>query len=334
MATSVILHPEGQIHIEELPNGLRRLLVKCTDAARFVPIESVVTRYPRELIELTAQVTALPWVCDAIARDEDPAYIRADIHLNLFGYLDEAAFAGRRLLDFGCGSGASTIAMGEMLPRTEVVGIELDEKLLALGSARARYRALSNVSFQASPDGTRLPENVGRFDFAMMSAVYEHLLPHERQTVLPRVWEALNPGGVLFLNQTPHRWYPIETHSTGLPLINYLPDRLAFAVARRFASNTRGHTEQQLRRGGIRGGTEREILGILAKTGHPPRLLTPQRPGCRDRIDLWYGQLNRDRRRLLKASMRQVLKWTLRLTGTVLTQNLMLAIRKGEAPAR
>jgi 2-polyprenyl-3-methyl-5-hydroxy-6-metoxy-1,4-benzoquinol methylase len=329
MSTSVIRHPEGQIHIEELPNGLRRLLVKCTDAARFVPIPSVVTRYPRELIELTAQVTALPWVCDAIARDEDPAYIRADIEVNLFGYLDAAAFAGRRLLDFGCGSGASSICMGEMLPHTEIVGVELDEKLLALGAARAHYRRLSNVSFQASPDATRLPENVGAFDFAMMSAVYEHLLPHERRTVLPKVWEALRPGGVLFLNQTPHRWYPIETHSTRLPLINYLPDRLAFAAARRFGSNTRGHSNQELLRGGLRGGTEREILGILARTGQPPRLLTPSQAGCRDRVDLWYARLNRERHRLLKATMRQALKVIAALTGTVLTQNVMLAIRKG-----
>jgi len=49
------------------------------------------------------------------------------------------------------------------------------------------------------------------------------------------LWAAHNIGGVIFVNQLPYRFYPMEDHTTGLPLINYLPDRLTLAAARRFS---------------------------------------------------------------------------------------------------
>jgi hypothetical protein len=42
---------------------------------------------------------------------------------------------------------------------------------------------------------------------------------------MAELWRQLRLGGILFLNQTPHRYYPLEHHTTGLPLLNYLPER-------------------------------------------------------------------------------------------------------------
>jgi SAM-dependent methyltransferase len=331
MATSVLSHPEGEVHIDELARGQRRLTVRCSDPSRFVPIATCETSYPPELIELTLEVTGIAWLCEAIARDEDPSYVREELRVNLFGFVAEEDFRGKRLLDFGCGAGASTVWLGELLPDTEIVGVELDAKLLALGRARARHRGLRNVRFEASPDGNGLPSGIGAYDFCMMSAVYEHLLPKERVILMPKIWNTLRPDGVLFINQTPHRYFPIETHSTRLPLINYLPDALAFAAARRLApaSNAVGQTNEQLLRGGVRGATEREIRTRLASDKRfRPVLLEPIVPGCRDRIDLWYSRLSKTRYPRAKSALRHVLKVVRWTTGTVLTQNLTLAVRK------
>jgi hypothetical protein len=111
--------------------------------------------------------------------------------------------------------------------RWDVVSARGRAELLAFANALVRHHRLSNVRFLASPCPTALPEDLPNFDFITLSAVYEHLLPHEREEVMPRIWAALSPGGVIFINQTPHRYFPIELHSTGLPFINYLPDRLA-----------------------------------------------------------------------------------------------------------
>jgi hypothetical protein len=98
----------------------------------------------------------------------------------------------------------------------------------------------------------------------VLSAVWEHLLPSERPEVLKQIWSLLRPGGFFFLNQTPHRFTPVETHTTGLPLINYLPDRLALSFARKFSKRVDRHeTWDALLRKGIRRGTENEVAGII-----------------------------------------------------------------------
>ena len=56
----------------------------------------------------------------------------------------------------------------------------------------------------------------------------------------------------------------VEGHTTGLPFINYLPDNLAYFIARRFSKRVENNESWvMLLRKGIRGGTEREIMKIL-----------------------------------------------------------------------
>ncbi|MFN2502510.1 MAG: hypothetical protein ABR530_10930, partial [Pyrinomonadaceae bacterium] len=122
----------------------------------------------------------------------------------------------------------------------------------------------SNIAFHVSPSGSELPAGIGEFDLVIFSAVYEHLLPVERQSVIPLVWKQIARNGYLFLNMTPHRFFPIEHHTTGLPVINYLPDPIAYWATRRFSKRTDPSEdwETYLRRG-IRGATENEISAIL-----------------------------------------------------------------------
>jgi 2-polyprenyl-3-methyl-5-hydroxy-6-metoxy-1,4-benzoquinol methylase len=331
MSPQIINHRDGEIHIVELPGGKKRLTIKCFDNKVYVPLESCETSYPRKLIELTLEIQGLAWVCDAISRDEDPQVVRAELATNLFEFFDKKSFAGKRLLDFGCGAGASTMCLARLLPQTKIVGVELNGKLIELAQARARHYSFENVEFHISPKGTELPADIGEFDFCMMSAVYEHLLPEERRTILPMVWGSLKPGGALFINQTPHRYFPMELHTTGLPLINYLPDRLAFSMARKW-SRMRPMPDasvDELLRGGMRGATEFEILRIIEKSSEDrPVLLEPYYGGHNDRIDLWYSRLNPHRWRNTKTLLKAALKTIKAVSGHVLVPNLTIAIQK------
>src|SRR4051812_19084126 len=93
------------------------------------------------------------------------------------GYVDAEAFRGKRVLDFGCGAGASTLVMSRLLPPCEIVGVELEERLLRLARLRAEYLRKPGLRFFESPSGTALPAGLGTFDYIVLSAVYEHLLP-------------------------------------------------------------------------------------------------------------------------------------------------------------
>ena len=259
-------------------------------------------------------------------RDEDPLYVEHAVRHEVLGYVEPAAFRGKRVLDFGCGAGASTMVLRRLLPPCDIVGVELEERLLRLARLRARYYGASTVRFLRSPSGDALPEGIGTFDYIVLSAVFEHLLPAERRSLLPLLWRHLAPEGVLFLNQTPQRWAPVEVHTTWLPLINYLPDRLAHRAACAFSRRVgRDHDWPTLLRAGIRGSTVGEILGILRRCGRP--LLLEPKAEIGDAIDLWYGKLSA-RRRWVKRGLWAALKALKPLGSVRWIPELSLAIRK------
>jgi hypothetical protein len=115
-------------------------------------------------------------------------------------------------------------------------------------------------------------------------------------------------------------------HTSGLPLINYLPDSVALEFARRYGKRI-APTEKwhSLLRRGIRGGTVSEIMEILG--GHACAELLAPHAHVGDRIDLWYRSLSR-RYLALKYSVRAVLKLIKWSSGREIVPTLSLAIRK------
>jgi SAM-dependent methyltransferase len=331
----VVERPDGRVLIRELGADRREVVVESSVEGRFISRSSCVTRYPVELVESVLGVKGLAYLCEEIGRDEDPAFVESVLRWAVLGYVEPEAFRGRRLLDFGSGAGASTMILARLFPETEIVGVELMPELLALAEARARFHGVGHVTFRLSPSATELPADIGTFDYIIFSAVYEHLLPAERRALFPRVWDALRPGGIMFLNQTPYRWYPHEYHTTGLPLLNYVPDALVLRLARRWSSRVSDTASwEELLRDGVRGGTAAEVVRRLRDAGRePPVVLRPSRNGCRDTIDIWYGYSSA-RRPALKKAMRAVFKAIHRMTGQVVTPELDLALqRPGQLPA-
>lgn len=326
-------HPKALVNIDELQNGKRQVAVSLSNSSKFIPYPSCETKYPVELIELILSVKGPEWLCGEIIRDEEPTYVRNILEKAILGYVDENQFANKRILDFGCGGGASTTILSSLFPKAEIIGIDLFDDLLSIAKARAQYYGFQNVTFIQSPGGEDLPKDIGTFDFVVLSGVYEHMLPAERKQLLPRIWSIINPDGILFIDQTPYRFFPIESHTTGLPFINYLPDGMALAVSRQFSSRIgKNASWETLLRDGIRGGTVSEITNILRECGKPV-VLEPNRLGFSDRIDLWsqtYGSMKNSKYSSLKQPVKFILKIVKLLTGIVAVPYLSLAIKKQE----
>jgi 2-polyprenyl-3-methyl-5-hydroxy-6-metoxy-1,4-benzoquinol methylase len=323
---------DGTVAVEARSGPLRRLEARPAGGSA----ASCETSYPLDLIEAILEVKGVAWVCDEISRDQDPGSLQRFFENDFLPYFGPAEFEDKRVLDFGCGSGASTMVLARMFTGAQIVGVELSAELLRIAERRRAFYGYEHVSFVPSPAGNSLPEGLGEFDFIVMSAVFEHLLPEERRSVMPQLWAHLRVGGCLLLNQTPHRFFPFESHTTGLPLLNYLPDRLACYVARRFSPRALGRESWDgLLRKGIRGATEREILESVGTVDRDarPALLAPRRPGYRDRVDVWYAALG-PRHRALKSACRELLRVVERLLGTTWVVNLSLAIGKGTGGGR
>jgi 2-polyprenyl-3-methyl-5-hydroxy-6-metoxy-1,4-benzoquinol methylase len=294
------------------------------------------TAYPEDLIRLILDVRGPASVIDEIRRQEDPRYVRACLEVDIAGYVDPQSLKGKRWLDFGCGGGASTTILARMFPDSPIVGIDLSERSLAIARARGHHFGYRNIEFLLSPSPDHLPPDLGSFDAILFSAVLEHLLPDERRALLPRLWGLLNPGGVLFIDQTPWRYFPFEGHTTRLPLINYLPDRPAYSYAKSMSSRVGADESwETLLRRGIRGGSVGEIRRILQSCGGSDfEFLTPNRLGLRDRVDLWYAGYavsianKYPWARPIQAFLRGLFKVVYWTTGAAVVPSLSLAIHK------
>ncbi len=323
-----IEQPGGRVAISQLPDGHRRVVVH-PDTGTFVSQPECLTTYPVDLIRRIVEIKSLGWVCDEIARDEDPDYVALDLRYALFGYVPAAYFRGGRLLDFGSGSGASTVVLARMLPDTEIVGIELQPDFIEIARLRAAHHGLPNLTFLQSPTPETLPDGLGNFDFVNLGAVYEHLLPAERPRVCAQLWDVMQVGGVIFVNQLPYRYYPLEDHTTGLPAINFLPDRLTHRLATMFSPRIQSDaTWEWLLRAGIRGGTAQSVRRDLLSRGGDARMLAPSMTDIRDHADLWYGLSNQKRPSQAKQAMRSAFRAASRVSGRPVAPVLNLAFQK------
>lgn len=133
-------------------------------------------------------------------------------------------FQGRRGLDYGASYGVSMCAILE-LGAEKVVGVEIDEWRVIEGR-----RILADYGHRAellhTPDTTALPFADGEFDCVLCNAVLEHV-PQPRDAHVREMWRLVRPGGVLIVNETPNKYLPWDYHTTKLPIINWLPSRLA-----------------------------------------------------------------------------------------------------------
>lgn len=333
--STTLTHPDGRLLIEELPDERRLITVMLTNRKQFMLRGQWMTRYSVPLIREILHVTGPAVLCDEISRDEDPDYVQKRLIADLLAYFDKSEFAGKRLLDFGCGSGASTVVLARALPDTEIVGVELRDDLLSVARARVRFYDLPRVTLRLSPNGARLPPGIGDFDFVVLSGVYEHLLPGERRALLPQIWAVIRDGGSLFFDQIPNRLFPIELHTTRLPLLNYVPAPLALAAARRFSRRVRPHESwDDLLRRGIRGATVREIVGHLPGGRGAAVVREPSMLGAgRDRIDLWYLTTG-ERLPAIKSAARATMKALRHTTGLCLTPDVTTAITKRQPQRR
>ena len=176
-------------------------------------VETVRKIYPWRFERLAPQV---------LERD----YLRiVDHHLKhlvprLVPYIEPSV---RRILDFGCGSGGSAIAVALTYPNVHCYGTDIDESEILMARERARlYNVADRCEFRHVNAGEPLPFAEGFFDFCLCSSVIEYATEKAIRTFCVREMVRLvAPRGFLFFS-VPNRLYPYEVHS-GKWGWNYFP---------------------------------------------------------------------------------------------------------------
>lgn len=147
----------ADVFVAPLPSGKRRVCVEKRQQGLHVPFDRCETAYPLALIQQILDAKGSAYLIDEILRDESPGYVQHDLKWSVLSNVSDQQFAGKRILDFGCGSGGSSVTMARMFPDSEIVGIELEERLLNVAKARARFYGFTNLGLHVSPAPNALP---------------------------------------------------------------------------------------------------------------------------------------------------------------------------------
>jgi ubiquinone/menaquinone biosynthesis C-methylase UbiE len=103
--------------------------------------------------------------------------------------------AGAKVLDVGCGTGASALPAAEIVgPKGLVVGVDLSARMLDRARAKATERGLPNVEFHLA-DMTSLDYPDGHFD-AVVSVFSIFFVP-DMEGLVRALWRMVRPGGKL-----------------------------------------------------------------------------------------------------------------------------------------
>ena len=102
---------------------------------------------------------------------------------------------GSRILDVGCGTGASALpAAAAVGPDGQVTGIDVAEKMLERARAKAAARGLTNVTF-ALTDMSALAGTEARYDAVI--SVFSVFFVQDVARQVADLWQRLLPGGRL-----------------------------------------------------------------------------------------------------------------------------------------
>jgi SAM-dependent methyltransferase len=153
----------------------------------------------------------------------------------LFRYLRARGARGLTVLEVGCSFGHLTEYLAE---QPEVAGLwcfDTDPAFVEIVRLKVEELGLAAVREVAHFSGEatrRLPYADGAFDLVLAVGVVEHLPARHRRAQVDEYYRVLAPGGHLAILDTPNRAFPLETHSVGLPGVQWLPPGLAWRYAR------------------------------------------------------------------------------------------------------
>jgi len=208
--------PMNEHPVRGLENAIRAAQA-CARSRQFAQfVETVRKVYPWRFERLSP---------DVLQRD----YLRVvDHHLrHMIPLVEPCVEPGvRRVLDFGCGSGGSAIALALTCPDIHCYGTDIDESEVLMARERAKlYNVAERCQFQHVTPGEPLPFADGFFDFSLCSSVIEYATEKDvRQFCVREMVRLIAPGCCLFFS-VPNRLYPFEIHTRKWGW-NYFPQLL------------------------------------------------------------------------------------------------------------
>lgn len=179
---------------------------------------------------------------------------------------------GMRVLDLACGPGVISRIVADLVPDSEVVGLDLSEALLETARQSLSPREQAHLRF-VQGNVYDLDAALGCFDFIYARFLFQHL---ERPlAALCEIKQLLAPGGILLVADVDDQWLTLH------------PEPFCF---KRF-------TEEAARGQSLNGGDRRvgrKLFGFMREVGYHHvdlqiRTITSEMVGMRNFLDITTG---------------------------------------------
>ena len=146
-------------------------------------------------------------------------------------WLDKAKpLAGATILEIGCGTGSSTVALAEQ--GASVIAMDISEGSLEVARERCSLYGLDVDFVHANATEAHRLFSGRHFDFLIFFATLEHMTQDERLAAMASTWRMLSEGDLWCVVDTPNRLWFFDSHTSRLPFFHWLPDDIAFAYSR------------------------------------------------------------------------------------------------------
>jgi SAM-dependent methyltransferase len=127
----------------------------------------------------------------------------------------------RRILDFGCANGYTTIRIARQHPDCEFLGIDLNGDMISAAKELARKEKCANADFVQADILNKAPD--GQFDFVWAIRVFQNIESQEMQKrVFDKLYETIVPDGLFYFIESYAKNYTalnVDRKRMGLPLL-------------------------------------------------------------------------------------------------------------------
>ena len=113
-------------------------------------------------------------------------------------------FAPGKILEMGCGIGASVVPVAKTFPEAEVHGLDVGASMLRYAHARAQHLGVAVHFQQGNAEHTPYPDE--SFDCVFSCAMFHETSPEATRNIFAESYRLLKPGGVVAHLEVPQRY--------------------------------------------------------------------------------------------------------------------------------
>ena len=136
----------------------------------------------------------------------------------------------KKILEIGCGTGSSTVALAEQ--GAILTAIDIDEDSMIVAKEKMKIYGLEAEFIKANAIDIKDSFGGRKWDMIIFWASIEHMTHRERIISIGNAYDVLKNGKHLCVFGSPNRLYHTDEHTSWLPFYMWLQDEIALDYAK------------------------------------------------------------------------------------------------------